>query len=89
MSATYEINSKAYPEQTNNNLVEACGILPHWLIEFDFMVQKGIKKGLLKGKLEGSLEKAREAAAILKKANISLDIICQSTGLTEEDIEKL
>ena len=44
MSATFEVNSKAYPEWTNTNLIEACGILPHWLIEFDFMVQKGIKK---------------------------------------------
>lgn len=38
---------------------------------------------------EGSLKKDKEAASVLKKANVSLDIICRSTGLTVEKIDKL
>ncbi len=50
---------------------------------------EGIEKGIQKGIQKGSLEKAKDAAIVLKKANVSIDIICKSTGLTEEEIEKL
>lgn len=41
------------------------------------------------GRQEGSQEKALEIAKSLKANNVSISIIVNSTGLTEEEINKL
>ncbi len=52
-------------------------------------IEEGIQKGRQEGRQEGSLKKAKDIATILKKANVSVDIICKSTGLSTEEIEEL
>jgi len=40
----FSVNTKAYPNTGAQWLKEACGILPHWLIEFDAMHHMGMVK---------------------------------------------
>lgn len=44
MSVTSSVkpNYKAYPETTGKGLLEACGILPQWLVKFNMMQQLGM-----------------------------------------------
>lgn len=46
-------------------------------------MEKGMEKGIAKGKAEANLETARK----LKAAGVSIDIICQCTGLTTEQVK--
>jgi predicted transposase/invertase (TIGR01784 family) len=48
----------------------------------------GIKEGLKKGKKEGKKEKAIEIARNLLKANMDLEFISQTTGLSIDEIKK-
>lgn len=51
--------------------------------------EEGIEKGIEKGKAEGEKEKAIEIAMNLLKMNLSIEAICEATGLTEKEINKL
>jgi predicted transposase/invertase (TIGR01784 family) len=63
----------------------------------DEIMEKGIKKGKIEGKLEGKiegkiegkLEEKREVAKKLKDEGLDIALISRTTGLTEEEIEKL
>lgn len=48
-------------------------------------IEKGIEKGLEQGKAEAILQTARK----LKQAEVVVDVIAQTTGLTIEEIENL
>jgi predicted transposase/invertase (TIGR01784 family) len=48
-------------------------------------LEKGIQQGMQQGKLEEKLQIARN----LKASGVSMDIIKQSTNLTEEEIHNL
>lgn len=50
---------------------------------------EGLNKGIIEGKIEGKLEGKLEVAKALKLRGISTDIIIQSTGLSESEINKL
>ena len=54
---------------------------------------KGFSLGIAQGKQEGisqgSYQKALQDAANLKRLGVSIGIIAQATGLTEEEVEKL
>ena len=52
-------------------------------------IQKGIQKGIEKGKIEGAKTKAIIIAKNLLKNNVDIEIIIQSTGLTQTEIEDL
>ena len=41
LTATIHVNGDAYPDWTNDNLVEACGLIPSWIAEFDFLTRVG------------------------------------------------
>lgn len=51
--------------------------------------EEGLQKGLQKGLKKGAYDKAVESARVLKESGVSLEIICKSTGLSEEEVEKL
>lgn len=55
----------------------------------DSAERKGRKEGREEGREEGKREEKLLIASSLKKQNISLKVIVQSTGLSIEDIEKL
>lgn len=55
----------------------------------DTKYEEGLKVGELKGKMEGKIEGKIEVAKELIKNGISIDIIIKSTGLTQEEIEKI
>jgi hypothetical protein len=44
ITAVINVNTEAYPDWTDDNLVEACGLIPHWLAEFDFLTRVGAKQ---------------------------------------------
>ncbi|MCQ2074187.1 MAG: hypothetical protein MJY77_03220, partial [Bacteroidaceae bacterium] len=50
---------------------------------------EGLAKGKAEGKAEGALAANLEAASRLKSAGVALDIICQCTGLTFEQVQEL
>lgn len=50
---------------------------------------KGIEEGMAKGMEEGRKKGLIEVALNLKKQNLPIDIICQSTGLSREEVEQL
>lgn len=50
---------------------------------------EGLAKGKAEGKAEGMLTANLEAAGKLKNAGVALDIICQCTGLTREQVQDL
>lgn len=56
-------------------------------------IRKGVEKGLAQGRAQGREEGRKEEkfriARMLKSSGVSSDIICQSTGLTVEDIESI
>ncbi len=52
-------------------------------------MEEGMQKGMEKGIEKGSLRKAKDAAIVLKNANVSVNIICKSTRLSEKEIEEL
>lgn len=52
-------------------------------------MDSSFEDGELKGRKEGEENKAKEIAAKLKEAGIDVDIIAKTTGLSEEEIEKL
>jgi predicted transposase/invertase (TIGR01784 family) len=67
------------------------------MLEEKFRMEDAIKKATdevkieakLEGKLEGKLEANRETARILKKSGVSKDIIKNSTGLSDSEIDAL
>ena len=50
---------------------------------------EGLKEGRAEGKLKGKLEEKKSIAKALKLANVAIDIIVSSTGLSKEEIENL
>ena len=50
---------------------------------------KGKAEGLAKGKAEGKNEARCETARNLLKEGLSVDLICRTTGLSEEEVFKL
>lgn len=52
-------------------------------------VEKGLAQGREEGREEGRKEEKFRIARMLKSNGVSSDIICQSTGLTVEDIESI
>ena len=48
-----------------------------------------LRKATEQGRAEGELNKALETARNLKNAGISVDIICQCTSLTPEQVAAL
>jgi predicted transposase/invertase (TIGR01784 family) len=51
--------------------------------------EKGLEKGIQQGMQQGKLEEKLQIARNLKAMGVSMDIIKQSTNLTEEEIQKL
>ena len=51
--------------------------------------EKGLKKGIKKGKEEGLREAKITTAKNLKALGVDIQIIIQSTGLSEEEIKNL
>ncbi len=51
--------------------------------------ENGLAEGEAKGREEGALDKALETARNLKAVGIGVEVICQCTGLTLEQIAKL
>ena len=51
--------------------------------------KKGIKEGIKEGRAEGAYQNKLETARILKTMKLSMTQIMQTTGLSEEEIEKL
>ena len=52
-------------------------------------IEKGIEKGMEKGKVEGAKEKLNEVARKMLAQALSISVISQVTGLTEEEIQAL
>lgn len=52
-------------------------------------IAEGLTKGRAEGRIKGLMEGRMETARNLKKLGVSTTIIMQSTGLSEEEIEKL
>ena len=50
-------------------------------------IAEGRAEGLAEGKLKGKLEEKKSIAKALKLANVAVDIIVSSTGLSKEEIE--
>ena len=48
---------------------------------------EGIAQGIEQGFADGSHRKALEDAGNLKRLGVSIDIITQATGLTQEEVE--
>lgn len=72
-------------DSNENNLKNSPEI--SWVRDAAFKEAK--LKGRLQGKIEGKLEAKREIAKTLKGMGISIDIISETTGLSENEIEKL
>ena len=62
-----------------------------WMKKVDIndAMKKGLKKSEKLGLEKGINQNKIETAKILLKKGVSLDIICEATGLTKEEIEKL
>ncbi len=52
-------------------------------------IEEGIKKGVEKGKREGEKQKAIEIAKNLLLANMDIEFVCKTTGLSVEEIGEL
>jgi predicted transposase/invertase (TIGR01784 family) len=52
-------------------------------------MQQGIQQGIQQGKQQGKLEEKLQIARNLKASGVSIDIIKQSTNLTDEEILNL
>ncbi len=52
-------------------------------------LEQGLEKGMEKGKQEGTLQAKREDACNFKKLGVSVQIIAQATGLSEDEISGL
>ncbi len=50
---------------------------------------EGIAEGRAEGRAEGKLENQREIAARMKQMKLSLEAICQATGLDKAEVERL
>ena len=50
-------------------------------------IQQGIQQGIRQGFADGSYRKALEDAGNLKRLGVSIDIITQATGLSQEEVE--
>lgn len=51
-------------------------------------IEEGIQKGKLEGKLEGELKKALETARHMLSRNMDISLVCEITGLTEEQLRE-
>ena len=51
--------------------------------------KKGLAEGREEGLAEGKEEKSLEIAKKMLKEGLSVDLICRTTGLSEEDVLKL
>jgi predicted transposase/invertase (TIGR01784 family) len=49
----------------------------------------GMEEGIQEGKIEGRLEAKLDVARALKNHGVAPDIIINTTGLSEEEIERL
>ena len=52
-------------------------------------MEKGLEKGMVQGRKEGKTEGKIETARSLKQLGVSIDVIAQATGLSEEKIQQL
>ena len=52
-------------------------------------MKKGMEKGMVQGRKEGKTEGKIETARNLKQLGVSIDVIAQATGLSEEKIQQL
>ena len=52
-------------------------------------MEKGLEKGMVQGRKEGKTEGKIETARNLKQLGVSIDVIAQATGLSEEKIQQL
>ena len=52
-------------------------------------MEKGLEKGMVQGRKEGKTEGKIETARNLKQLGVSIDVIVQATGLSEEKIQQL
>lgn len=61
------------------------------ILEYDYDTDIAVqrKESLLLGIQQGAHQKALETAKILKQLHCELSMIIQSTGLSQEEIEKL
>ena len=71
---SYEMNLKIYRDYKNT---------------VDTAFDEGKIEGKLEGKIEGKLEGKLEVAKALKLSGVSIEIIVQTTGLSENEINKL
>ena len=52
-------------------------------------MKKGMEKGMVQGRKEGKTEGKIETARNLKQLGVSIDVIVQATGLSEEEVQQL
>ena len=52
-------------------------------------LEKGLQEGMVQGRKEGKTEGKIETARNLKQLGVSIDVIAQATGLSEEKIQQL
>lgn len=57
--------------------------------KYRFGYADGEEKGIIKGRAEGLAEGAKSIARKMKKIGMTMEQIVQTTGLSEEEIEKL
>ena len=56
---------------------------------YNYGLEAGLEKGLQEGLQEGRREAMLETAKNLKNKGIAVEVICECTGLSEEEVEKL
>ena len=75
---TYQESLKAYRDNKNT---------------MDYAIQtaaeEGREEGRIEGRIEGRMEERIELARRLKQKGVDIEIIAETTGLTEEQVEKL
>ena len=57
--------------------------------EREIALQEGIAQGKQEGFSEGTYQKAIEDAQNFKRLGVSISIIAEATGLTQEEVERL
>ena len=57
--------------------------------EREIALKEGIAQGKQEGFSEGAYQKAIEDAQNFKRLGVSISIIAEATGLTQEEVEKL
>ena len=76
---------QAYDEHLNNVMIEN-GMLDSAKLEGR---EEGRAEGRVEGRAEGRAEGVKEVAANLKKMGVPVEVIIQSTGLSEKEVNDL